>query len=988
MTDDLEMQVNKFDEITPLHQEDNEPSYQDQLLSALFNKDIDHFKYVLSSGKVNADYYYTDPKDGVQKTCIDMACSEPGYSEYVELLLIHGANVNRYNRFLEKVPLFLATETGDIGTLRALLSHSKLRVNNVINKKTALNLACDELNSIKKPRKTFEIQKYEKIIEMLTKAKAKEFNENMNNSSHEMGIANLMINTNLIQRIQIDMLSLKPSIERDNLIFLLENNEKAFVNKFGEYVKNEDLEKKFSLPEEKYALLEKACEKGLAQAVNIIIKHQCSGTSTSLVKNNHKNIGDLAAIACRKGNHEILKIFLETNTRFTVKSESLLQITIKAKHQNNDIDESNYNECIKLLLSDERELLNINYLDFLHDTALHHAVRYGDEETAMMLLRKGATINILNVFDEFPVSKISSELLHQFFDECVKLKTNNRLFQEEDEEIVFDYRFLVPLNRSKSENFIEKPRKINDISQECFVPETEVLLYMSEQSRLRKLLEHPLITCFLFLKWQRIRYFHWLNTAFFVMFYLSIMSQAILGTQSEHIYWVHISTQILLGILTFRETIQFLISPKSYFFEKENWLEIFLIITSWTAIYGTEDHKRQLLSVAIMLSSIELFFMVGRYPRWSLYVEILRTVTINFLKFFLWYSLVIIAFALCFYILFKSDEYKKNITNIAFNISQDDNTTRPFFSIVLQVKKTEDEDPDLFSGPGLAIFKTIVMLTSEYDASSINFDQYPLVSYSMFVIFIFTISIVLLNLLNGLAVSDIQKITAEAQLWSYIYQIQMISYFERCFLGKNRLKLRIPGSLEWIHHKIRVIIGKLFFKRVQSTMCRFPGYEPNLLISVKLDGSIDIVMNKIMTNKQNKSKYICFNKLRMYFSSRFKKIFKSSTKQNILNSARAIIDEKLKEVDVQNKIKNKLIVLEENFNDMNKKIETISIISKKLENVLNFTSNKLETLENRAIISEGKLSDTCQHMKDLIYKFDSSLSIIKTVKSRKRSLSE
>jgi hypothetical protein len=60
-----------------------------------------------------------------------------------------------------------------------------------------------------------------------------------------------------------------------------------------------------------------------------------------------------------------------------------------------------------------------------------------------------------------------------------------------------------------------------------------------------------------------------------------------------------------------------------------------------------------------------------------------------------------------------------------------------------------------FIDPGRAIIKTIIMLTGEFEASSIDFHQNAL-SYLIFVLFLFFMSIVVLNLLNGLAVSDTQ----------------------------------------------------------------------------------------------------------------------------------------------------------------------------------------------------------------------------------------
>ena len=58
--------------------------------------------------------------------------------------------------------------------------------------------------------------------------------------------------------------------------------------------------------------------------------------------------------------------------------------------------------------------------------------------------------------------------------------------------------------------------------------------------------------------------------------------------------------------------------------------------------------------------------------------------------------------------------------------------------------------------------KTVIMFAGEMDYTDINI-QHPL-GYVLFLLFVFLMVIVLMNLLNGLAVSDIHKIQKEVIL--------------------------------------------------------------------------------------------------------------------------------------------------------------------------------------------------------------------------------
>jgi hypothetical protein len=87
-------------------------------------------------------------------------------------------------------------------------------------------------------------------------------------------------------------------------------------------------------------------------------------------------------------------------------------------------------------------------------------------------------------------------------------------------------------------------------------------------------------------------------------------------------------------------------------------------------------------AVALLLGWLELLLMLGRLPLLSVQQEMLKTVGLTFLRFMAGYAILLIAFALSFYILFKGS--------------------------------LEMDGTDLFASPYLSILKTTVMFTGKF----------------------------------------------------------------------------------------------------------------------------------------------------------------------------------------------------------------------------------------------------------------------------------
>merc|ERR1712062_673063 len=136
-----------------------------------------------------------------------------------------------------------------------------------------------------------------------------------------------------------------------------------------------------------------------------------------------------------------------------------------------------------------------------------------------------------------------------------------------------------------------------------------------------------------------------------------------------------------------------------------------------------------------------------------MFLKVLKT----FLFFITWYCLFIIAFGLGFYILLHKPE-----------------------------EKIGEGDYVYFNKAWLSIVKTTTMFVGELEFSDIPIDldsHLAPLAYAYFLAFVFLIVVVLMNLLNGLAVSDTGLIRDKAEIFSYRSQVETISTLESMLLG-------------------------------------------------------------------------------------------------------------------------------------------------------------------------------------------------------------
>jgi len=389
------------------------------------------------------------------------------------------------------------------------------------------------------------------------------------------------------------------------------------------------------------------------------------------------------------------------------------------------------------------------------NTALYTAVECGFRDRAKLLLSKGADVRVFESGSKILLSD-SVSIVKEILDDC--LLSNKKPLTSKDLKLWLNYQ-----------------------------PFMNIVPRIAESELHGELLAHPVMSTFLILNWEKVKFLFLLDLFFYVTFLFSMtifillfapyntlndggaasntadptsfddsytdsgMNDSKFTSQTNNSslsFWQNF-LMILLIPITLRETVQLSVYRWVYVKSVENWLEILLIIAtviSCSGVVESAELKLHFSAVAIFLGWFELLMLLGRLPLLSVQHEMLRTVSLTFLRYRMDYVTLLIAFALSFYILFRGSSKKGGA--------------------------------EMFANIPVSLLKTIVMFTGEFEASSLSFDTLPFTSHVIFLLFVVLVAIVLLNLLNGLAVNDTGVIRKDAERLSLAARAKLISRIE------------------------------------------------------------------------------------------------------------------------------------------------------------------------------------------------------------------
>lgn len=297
----------------------------------------------------------------------------------------------------------------------------------------------------------------------------------------------------------------------------------------------------------------------------------------------------------------------------------------------------------------------------------------------------------------------------------------------------------------------------------------------------KDILLHPLCSAFLFMKWRKIRKFYLARLIFTFLFvsFLSIyvLTGVVKACRGKHSMKYGVpnelcQTQSILGVILKSNPIEFerwvLIaittfeiarkltgitgysSIYQYFTTFENLMEWFVLLSVFSLYnidsdYGWQNHVG---GYAVLGAWTNLMLMMGQLPMFGDYVAMYQKVLKEFLKLLLAYMCLLLGFTICFCVVFPNEE--------------------------------------MFSNPLMGFISTLSMMVGELNLNILINDpvkedpplMFELSSQIIYILFLMFVTIILMNLLVGIAVHDIQGLRKTAGLSKLVRQTKLILFVE------------------------------------------------------------------------------------------------------------------------------------------------------------------------------------------------------------------
>ncbi|XP_028163008.1 transient receptor potential channel pyrexia [Ostrinia furnacalis] len=480
-------------------------------------------------------------------------------------------------------------------------------------------------------------------------------------------------------------------------------------------------------------------------------------------------------------------------------------------------------ECVESLL--RKGNAEPNAMDFDMRTPLHAAIGKSDSACDIIetLISWGANVNQKDEYGFTPLhlaaldglSACVETLIYHGADVTTRSKKGNSalnvIARKTPASLAMITRKLdcaITLHHSQTSNReVELELDFRSILQHCYPREISYLNTFVDEGQ-KEVLLHPLCSAFLYIKWEKIRKYYvarlFLSFIFVLCLTLYVLTalahncyngskdmeetiqeqelcqkQSILGDLlRKNPFVIEMQWWVLAGITIFEifrkvYGIAGYSTVKQYLMQSENIIEWFVIVSVFLISYIytniTYTWQNHVGAFAVLAGWTNLMMMIGQLPVFGTYVAMYQKVQKEFAKLLMAYSCILIGFTISFCVIFPDSSSFANpfmgfITVLTMMIGE--------LNLDLLLNEPDGNDPP-------------VLL--EFSAQ---------ITYVLFLMFV---TVVLMNLLVGIAVHDIQGLRKTAGLSKLVRQTKLISYMELAlfngYLPKCLLKILHSSAL-------------------------------------------------------------------------------------------------------------------------------------------------------------------------------------------------